>query len=174
MQQRELHKLNVCNVAFTFILSNFTKLLLAKLDQREHHVRESWVKAMEARLVRDELEKCQKAEGVNHYENCRWLSEKYLTMLKENKVCVFTICLDKDLNTVSPCIGERLQAGRRMKPPWRPCCCFTSSRPQHSRIYLRDASTEMCCEWSTSLCNWLFAFHVYGCIVCLENYIKML
>jgi hypothetical protein len=58
----------------------------SKLDQREHHVRESWVKAMEARLVRDELEKCQKAEGVNHYENCRWLSEKYLTMLKENKV----------------------------------------------------------------------------------------
>lgn len=41
---------------------------------------------MEARLVRDELDKCQKTEGVNHYENCRWLSEKYLTMLKENKV----------------------------------------------------------------------------------------
>jgi len=58
----------------------------AKLAEREHHVRESWVKAMEARLVREELEKCQKTEGVNHYENCRWLSEKYLTMLKENKV----------------------------------------------------------------------------------------
>jgi hypothetical protein len=44
------------------------------------------VKAMEARLVREELEKCQKSEGVNHYENCRWLTEKYLKMLKENKV----------------------------------------------------------------------------------------
>jgi len=58
----------------------------AKLYEREHHVRESWVKAMEARLVREELEKCHKTEGVNHYENCRWLSEKYLTMVKENKV----------------------------------------------------------------------------------------
>jgi len=58
----------------------------AKLSEREHHVRESWVKAMEARLVREELEKCQRTEGVNHYENCKWLSEKYLTMLKENKV----------------------------------------------------------------------------------------
>ena len=37
-------------------------------------------------MVREELEKCQKSEGVNHYENCKWLSEKYLTMLKENKV----------------------------------------------------------------------------------------
>lgn len=59
----------------------------AKIEQRDHHVRESWVKAMEARLVRDELENCQRSEGVNHYENCRWLTEKYLTMLKDNKVC---------------------------------------------------------------------------------------
>ncbi|KZP31833.1 hypothetical protein FIBSPDRAFT_1037382 [Athelia psychrophila] len=58
----------------------------AKIEQRDHHVRESWVKAMEARLVRDELENCQRSEGVNHYENCRWLTEKYLTMLKDNKV----------------------------------------------------------------------------------------
>lgn len=43
---------------------------------------------MEARLVGDELKKCQKSEGVNHYENCRWLSEKYTTMLRENKVRV--------------------------------------------------------------------------------------
>jgi len=41
---------------------------------------------MEARLVREELEKCQKSEGVNHYENCKWLSDKYLLMLKENRV----------------------------------------------------------------------------------------
>jgi hypothetical protein len=62
--------------------------LPAKLAEREHHIRESWVKAMEARLVREELEKCQRTEGVNHYETCKWLSDKYLTMLKENKVCV--------------------------------------------------------------------------------------
>ena len=41
---------------------------------------------MEARLVREELEKCQKGEGVNHYENCKWLSDKYLKMMKENRV----------------------------------------------------------------------------------------
>ncbi|RDB26152.1 NADH-ubiquinone oxidoreductase subunit, mitochondrial [Hypsizygus marmoreus] len=58
----------------------------AKLQARDDHLRESWVRAMEARLVREELEKCQKGEGVNHYENCKWLSEKYLTMLKENRV----------------------------------------------------------------------------------------
>jgi len=58
----------------------------AKLKAREDHIRESWVRAMEARLVREELEKCQKAEGVNHYENCKWLAEKYLQMLRDNQV----------------------------------------------------------------------------------------
>jgi hypothetical protein len=44
---------------------------------------------MEARLVRDELDKCHRAEGVNHYENCKWLADKYLTMLRENRVRIF-------------------------------------------------------------------------------------
>ncbi|KAF8199637.1 NADH-ubiquinone oxidoreductase 12 kDa subunit [Pholiota molesta] len=60
--------------------------LKAKAQGREDYIKESWVKAMELRLVRDELGKCHKAEGVNHYENCRWLSEKYLAMLKINRV----------------------------------------------------------------------------------------
>ncbi|ESK92325.1 nadh-ubiquinone oxidoreductase 12 kda subunit [Moniliophthora roreri MCA 2997] len=58
----------------------------AKLQARDEHLRESWVRAMEARLVRDELEKCQKSEGVNHYENCKWLADKYLDKLRESKV----------------------------------------------------------------------------------------
>lgn len=41
---------------------------------------------MEARLVRDELVKCQRHEGVNHLENCSWLAQKYIKMLQENKV----------------------------------------------------------------------------------------
>jgi len=41
---------------------------------------------MELRLVRDELEKCQKNEGVNHYENCGWLADKYIQMLQNNRV----------------------------------------------------------------------------------------
>ncbi|KAH7930233.1 hypothetical protein BV22DRAFT_1001209, partial [Leucogyrophana mollusca] len=57
-----------------------------RLQEREDFVRESWVKAMEARLVRDELVKCQRYESVNHLENCRWLAEKYSKMLQENKV----------------------------------------------------------------------------------------
>lgn len=59
---------------------------VAKLQEREGFIRESWVKAMEARLVRDELVKCQRHEGVNSLENCRWLSEKYAQMLIENRV----------------------------------------------------------------------------------------
>ncbi|KAF5382064.1 hypothetical protein D9615_004288 [Tricholomella constricta] len=58
----------------------------AKFQERDDHIRESWVRAMEARLVRDELDKCQRGEGVNHYENCKWLSEKYMKMLQENRV----------------------------------------------------------------------------------------
>jgi len=60
--------------------------LKAKVRERDDYVRESWVKAMEARLVRDELVKCQRYEGVNHLESCKWLSDKYLQMLQENKV----------------------------------------------------------------------------------------
>ena len=53
-------------------------------------MKESWVNTMKLRLVRAELEKCHKAEGVNHYENCQWLAMKYLEMLQKTKgVCCF-------------------------------------------------------------------------------------
>jgi hypothetical protein len=65
----------------------------AKLRERQELIRESWVKAMEVRLVRDELAKCHQAEGVNHYENCAWLSQKYLNMLRENRVRLFFLFL---------------------------------------------------------------------------------
>lgn len=42
---------------------------------------------MEARIVRENLEKCYRVEGVNHLENCRHLADRYVEMLKENKVC---------------------------------------------------------------------------------------
>ena len=41
---------------------------------------------MEFRLLRDQLIKCYKTEGVNHYQNCKHLAEKYLSLLKESKV----------------------------------------------------------------------------------------
>ncbi|KAK7454461.1 hypothetical protein VKT23_011217 [Stygiomarasmius scandens] len=58
----------------------------AKLESRDEHIRESWVRAMEAKLVRDELDKCQRSEGVNHYENCKYLSELYLSKLRDARV----------------------------------------------------------------------------------------
>lgn len=57
---------------------------------RAHEIREQWVKVMQARLLRDELSKCQKAEGVNSYENCRVFVDKYLDALKTGKVSKLT------------------------------------------------------------------------------------
>lgn len=43
---------------------------------------------MEARIVREELVKCQRGEGVNHYKRCGHLAEMYTGMIRENKVSV--------------------------------------------------------------------------------------
>ncbi|KAG9013873.1 hypothetical protein FRB94_004254 [Tulasnella sp. JGI-2019a] len=58
----------------------------ATLASREKHIKETWIGAMEARLVREELIKCQRAEGVNHYAECKHLAEMYLRMMKTSKV----------------------------------------------------------------------------------------
>ncbi|KAI0768111.1 NADH-ubiquinone oxidoreductase 12 kDa subunit [Trametes elegans] len=58
----------------------------ARLAEREHIIRESWVRAMEAKLVREKLERCYETEGVNHLESCKDLREEYITMLRENRV----------------------------------------------------------------------------------------
>lgn len=41
---------------------------------------------MEARLVREELQKCWKGEGTNHLSNCKELAERYAQMIRDNKV----------------------------------------------------------------------------------------
>ena len=56
------------------------------LSQREEKIRESWVRTMEARIVREELQKCHKAEGVNHYQACSDLAKKYHSLLADAKV----------------------------------------------------------------------------------------
>jgi len=66
----------------------------AKLEERDNLIREAWVKSMEIRLVRDELSKCHLAEGVNHYENCKWLADKYLGMLRTTKVGYVVVVRD--------------------------------------------------------------------------------
>ncbi|KAF7327454.1 hypothetical protein MKEN_00323500 [Mycena kentingensis (nom. inval.)] len=62
------------------------ELYKKRVAERDEHVRESWVKAMEVRLVREELEKCRKGEGPNALENCKWLADKYVQMLQDNKL----------------------------------------------------------------------------------------
>jgi hypothetical protein len=61
-------------------------LLLDILAARDNAIRESWVKVMEARFVREELQKCHKYEGVNHYQSCKELAEKYIDLLRDAKV----------------------------------------------------------------------------------------
>ncbi|KAG0309436.1 hypothetical protein BGZ98_002320 [Dissophora globulifera] len=58
----------------------------AVLRSRALAVRESWINAMEGRIVQAELKKCHRAEGVNHYQNCRHLVDLYMTALKEKRV----------------------------------------------------------------------------------------
>lgn len=60
--------------------------LTKRLKERDEHIRESWIRAMEARLVRDKLQKCYRLEGVNHLENCKDLADQYTQMLKDNRV----------------------------------------------------------------------------------------
>ena len=40
-------------------------------------IREQWVRSMMARLVRDEMGKCYRREGVNHFEKCGRLRGKW-------------------------------------------------------------------------------------------------
>ncbi len=56
------------------------------LNAREEKIRESWIRTMEARIVREELQKCHKAEGVNHYQACADLAKKYHSLLADAKV----------------------------------------------------------------------------------------
>ncbi|CAG8710220.1 12880_t:CDS:1, partial [Acaulospora morrowiae] len=50
-----------------------------------YQIREHWVRAMEVRLVKQQLSKCQKTEGVNALVNCRRLAKLYLELLREYK-----------------------------------------------------------------------------------------
>ncbi|KAF1812363.1 NADH-ubiquinone oxidoreductase 12 kDa subunit mitochondrial precursor [Eremomyces bilateralis CBS 781.70] len=49
-------------------------------------IREQWVKAMMARLVREELATCYRREGVNHLEKCGKLRERYFELLPNTKI----------------------------------------------------------------------------------------
>lgn len=56
------------------------------MAKREEKIREDWVRTMQARIVREELQKCHKSEGVNHYQVCHDLAQTYMDLLKDAKV----------------------------------------------------------------------------------------
>jgi len=60
--------------------------LTAMLKARQEHIRETWIKAMETRLYREELIKCFRGEGSNHGEACKELAERYMKALDENRI----------------------------------------------------------------------------------------
>lgn len=66
--------------------SNLISPSTALKDAQANHVRESWVSAMELRLVKTELQKCHQYEGVNHYATCQDLSNRYVDMLRDHRV----------------------------------------------------------------------------------------
>jgi hypothetical protein len=43
-------------------------MFVAIYAAREQKIRDDWVRAMEARIIREQLSKCYKTEGVNHCE----------------------------------------------------------------------------------------------------------
>ena len=48
-------------------------------------IREQWVKSMMARLVRDEMGKCYRREGVNHLEKCGHLRGRSILAHERNE-----------------------------------------------------------------------------------------
>ena len=58
-------------------------------NARSDLIKEQWTGVMEARLVRDELVKCRRTEGVNSYANCKYLADLYLDLLRTSGVSSF-------------------------------------------------------------------------------------
>jgi len=67
--------------------------LIAKLEARDAFIRESWVNAMETKLIGEELAKCRRGEGVNAYQNCKYLADLYLELLKDASVRTLAVSL---------------------------------------------------------------------------------
>lgn len=79
---------------------------LGTLKAREEHVRESWIKAMEARIVRGELQKCYRGEGVNQLQNCKELAERYAGMIRDNKVSLILELGSSSRRNTSECLSR--------------------------------------------------------------------
>ncbi|WFC93556.1 hypothetical protein MBRA1_000176 [Malassezia brasiliensis] len=58
----------------------------ANQERKAESIRDEWIKVMQLRLVRDELQKCHRAEGENHYQVCAPIVKVYNDLLKEARV----------------------------------------------------------------------------------------
>mmetsp|Transcript_5787 Transcript_5787/g.8722 ORF Transcript_5787/g.8722 Transcript_5787/m.8722 type:complete len:112 (-) Transcript_5787:236-571(-) len=67
---------------FTFP-SNDPNDPLAVQNQRESNVRETWVKVMSARELRDAVRECYRKEGVNFPEKCKPIAMAYMDAIKQ-------------------------------------------------------------------------------------------
>lgn len=61
--------------------------IAANQERKVEAIRDEWIKVMQIRLVRDELQKCHRAEGENHYQVCAPIVKVYNDLLKEARVC---------------------------------------------------------------------------------------
>ncbi|WFC98641.1 hypothetical protein MYAM1_001372 [Malassezia yamatoensis] len=61
-------------------------LFQANTQNKADSIREEWIKVMQVRLVREELQKCYRAEGENHYQVCSPIVKVYNDLLKEARV----------------------------------------------------------------------------------------
>ena len=48
---------------------------------------------METKLIGEELAKCRRGEGVNAYQNCKYLADLYLELLKDASVRTLAVSL---------------------------------------------------------------------------------
>jgi hypothetical protein len=48
-------------------------------------VREQWIQVKELGITREALEKCFETQQVNQLENCKYLAERYLDMLRTHR-----------------------------------------------------------------------------------------
>eukprot|EP00924_Labyrinthula_sp_SR-Ha-C_P007244 snap_masked-scaffold_8-processed-gene-13.35-mRNA-1 protein AED:0.13 eAED:0.13 QI:0/-1/0/1/-1/1/1/0/91 len=53
------------------------------LDARAQRVREKAIAVQQAILIRNELTKCYRREGVNHYQLCKDLAQKYVDVIRK-------------------------------------------------------------------------------------------
>ena len=89
-----------------------TSMFAAVLDAREAKVRSDWINTMQARLVREELAKCWREEGVNHYQSCHALAEKYLDMVKSHRVRWMNALSDLTSSLTPAFPGDGIQEAR--------------------------------------------------------------